>query len=120
MKVVVITGSRNWTDRDAIARVLEGADVAILGDCPTGADRIAREICDARGTRYRVHFAEWDMRGRMAGPERNARMVANAKGNAVAGHEVTVHAFPLPDSRGTWDCVRKAKAAGLAVEVHRP
>jgi hypothetical protein len=28
-------------------------------------------------------------------------------------------AFPTPSSRGTWDMVRRATAAGIEVEVHR-
>lgn len=44
MKVAVVTGSRTWQNRAAIAYCLEGAELLIVGDCPTGADAIALEI----------------------------------------------------------------------------
>lgn len=48
----------------------------------------------------------------LAGHARNQDMVN-------AGARLLV-AFPLPGSRGTWDCVRRAKAAGIEVRVIRP
>lgn len=45
----------------------------------------------------------------MAGPIRNQAMVD------LGAHLVL--AFPLPESRGTWQCVSAARSAGLVVEV---
>jgi hypothetical protein len=47
MKTVVITGSRDWADRNAIAVVLRGADRLVVGDCRSGADAIALGIAFA-------------------------------------------------------------------------
>jgi hypothetical protein len=85
------------------------AVVVVHGHCPTGADHWAdlwaSETLDPEVSVER-HPADWS-RGKRGGPERNARMVA-------AGADVCL-AFPLPGSRGTVDCMRKAQAAGIPV-----
>ena len=44
-----------------------------------------------------------------AGPRRNSRML-DEKPDLVL-------AFPGPDSRGTWDCIKQAVARGIRVEI---
>lgn len=114
-RVVLVTGSRDWTDEAAIARALEGATLVIHGGSG-GADRIADDWARAEGVKREVFRADWARHGSRAGPRRNQAMVDFAcalRTNA----SVEVHAFPLPGSRGTWDCVRRARAAGLVVHV---
>jgi hypothetical protein len=50
--------------------------------------------------------AEWDKRGRIAGPVRNALMLDVGKPDLVV---------VFPGGRGTADCVRQARAAGVQV-----
>ena len=58
-----------------------------------------------------THPADWSTHGRAAGPIRNQQMVDR-------GADICL-AFPTSSSIGTWDCVRRAKAAGIPVEIHK-
>ncbi len=112
---VLVTGSRHWSDRDAIERGLrsvgdEPSAVLVHGAAP-GADTIAAEVATAMGWDVEAHPADWDAHGKAAGPRRNQEMVD-------AGAD-TCLAFPLPESRGTWDCLRRAERAGIRVIVCR-
>ncbi len=49
--------------------------------------------------------ADWDRLGKAAGPVRNQAMVTSGGDLGVA--------FPHPDSRGTWDCVDRMRAAKI-------
>lgn len=118
---VLVTGSRDWTDRRAVWFAIfnqyldcdNPADFTVVhGDCPTGADRIAHEFCawqPLRVTEER-HPADWDVHGKAAGPLRNQVMVD-------LGADICL-AFPLGDSRGTRDCMRRAQAAGIPIINH--
>jgi hypothetical protein len=113
MTRILVTGSRNWTDPDVITRILDFAlqhqtTLSILvGDCPTGVDRITFDwaaVNEVPVTRYEAHWLE---EGRAAGPLRNQRMVDARPHVCIA--------FPLGESRGTRDCVKRAEAAGIKV-----
>jgi hypothetical protein len=110
---VMVTGGRDWTDRKAIwlqLNTVKAPDVTlVVGDCPTGADAIAIQLCPALGWGLEQYFADWNGRGKKAGPERNQRMV-DSKPDLV-------FAFPTERSKGTWDAVRRARAAGIEVNV---
>lgn len=127
---ILITGSRNWVDRDKVfiplAIQVTGVDHAtIVHGGATGADGIAAEFA-ARHPRCTAeeHMAQWDRpcdtgcfhrpRHRdgvpycpLAGLYRNQQMVD-------LGADVCL-AFPLGESRGTRDCMRRAKRAGIPV-----
>jgi hypothetical protein len=117
-KRIIVTGSRDWPDRRGVWRALYeqalGAQsvTVVHGDCPTGADRYAREWCaeakysDCPVTEER-HPADWDRHGKSAGPIRNNEMVA-------LGADVVL-AFPLGASRGTRGCMRAADESGIPV-----
>lgn len=115
---VIVTGSRRWSDADAVgAALLEAWDealqagfdgiVVVHGACPTGADAMAAAWAAANGVSAEGWIAEWELQGRAAGPLRNQHMVA-------AGAAVCL-AFPLGRSAGTRDCMRRAVAAGIPV-----
>lgn len=130
---ILITGSRDWSDRAQLEWALGVAFkvfrpiVVVHGACETGADRIADEWAQRAGIAVDPFEADWDNCGPecrpghrrqrrdgsefcpAAGPRRNARMVA-------AGARYCL-AFVLPGSRGTQDCIRRAEAAGIP--VHR-
>lgn len=111
---VLVTGSRDYTDTESMALALaaiqheERSMVLVHGDA-RGADRAAAHAARSLGWATEAHPADWS-RGRGAGPARNQHMVD-------LGADLCL-AFPLPGSRGTWDCVRRAKAAGIPVHVH--
>ena len=141
---VIVTGSRTWPSENIVWEALafalcenlpDGGTVTVVhGACPTGADHFAHTWftlpVDAEYvTVEEPHPADWancapecrhpksHRRGRVycpaAGHRRNAEMVA-------LGADLVL-AFPLPGprtrSRGTWDCVKRARAAGIPVEV---
>ena len=112
---ILITGSRNWNDRqairDAIAEHAEPAwDVTVIHGCAPGADEHANWVALELGLGIEAHPAQWSQHGKKAGPIRNQQMVD-------AGADICL-AFPLGTSVGAWDCVRRAKAAGIPVKVH--
>lgn len=111
MITILVTGSRNLLDVGLVIEQLRRLrpDRVIVGDCPTGADRIARDWCKRTDVTVEVYRADWSREGRSAGPLRNAAMVRRAKELGA-----TVLAFPR-NGRGTADCIRKARAAGLTV-----
>lgn len=121
MRVVLVTGSRGWTDartiRDALAA--EEPDLVVAGGA-RGADSIAER--EARGLGVHVARVEalWPKLG--AGHARNHAMVCLARVLARGGARVTVLAFmdlrnPTP---GTSDCLRRARRAELRTRLIEP
>ena len=114
---IMVTGSRHHTDDDLIWATLDdivdgfagNKNVVLIEGGAPGADKIAHYWAIARG--YDVHTfpADWTRFGRAAGPLRNQQMVDQ--------HPDYVAAFPLDDSRGTWDAVRRAKSAGIPTRI---
>jgi hypothetical protein len=119
---VLVTGSREWTDYDAVADALNlelmvaeflGEDMVVVhGKARRGADPMADRWARAAGPRVQPeeHPAEWDLYGKSAGHRRNAVMVAR-------GADVCL-AFPLGESRGTRGCMKLAEKAGIQVVNH--
>lgn len=112
---VLVTGSRNWTDSAVVkAQLTDLASrrrehMTLVHGAAKGADTIAASLADHMGWDVEAFPAEWDRFGRRAGPVRNQLMVDH-------GADICL-VFPLPDSRGTWDCVRRAKAAGIPLVI---
>lgn len=111
---ILVTGSRRWWDRWALWRRLDqlleqhGALTVVHGGAP-GLDDLARQWAELRGQDEECHAANWSTWGKRAGPMRNAGMVQ-------AGAALCL-AFPDPDSKGTWDCVRRARETEIPTEV---
>ncbi|MET0410393.1 MAG: SLOG family protein [Polyangiaceae bacterium] len=120
MRIVVVTGSRNWADRAAIERVLAGADALIVGDCPTGADAIALEVARAWDIIPHVHRADWERFPKAAGPMRNENIARDAASERAHHMFVECHAFPLGESRGTRNCIDELRRQGFEVVIHEP
>ncbi len=119
MRVVVITGSRDWTDRAPIERALEGAEQLLHG-WASGADTIAHEIMSARGIKpktFPVPPGRWRQIGGRAGPERNEAMAKYAAQLIAEGHDVHCYAFPL-DGPGTPNCIGLMRKYGVPVTVY--
>jgi hypothetical protein len=82
---ILITGSRTWTDRGVINAALRdaykgctdiGEDVLMInGDCPQGADAIAKEIWLKHNLPIELYPADWGTYGKRAGFIRNKQMV---------------------------------------------
>ena len=111
---ILVTGSREWTDDFTIYKALKAytkqykpSEITVVhGDHWTGADALADRAARRLGMQVEPHPADWG-RGRRAGPERNSRMVE-------AGADICL-GFPEALSRGTLDCMTKARDAGITV-----
>lgn len=130
---VLITGSRDYTNLSAILRDMRELDhdarsdhssgrhvgerlTIIHGRAKTGADMLARRVANILGANLWEIPAEWDYyrwalnNPKAAGHIRNAEMLTEYLPDMV-------YAYPLPQSRGTWNCVRLARAMGIPVIV---
>lgn len=124
--MLLITGERDWTDRDQvwqeISDELVGWDIArgevmlSLGDCPTGVDKFALEWAENYGCPYIMHRAEWGKHGNAAGPMRNGRMVAAAAEHTGSRAGIAFWSGKTARS-GTLDCMSQATAAGIYVRI---
>lgn len=109
---IIVTGGRDYADQNAVARTLQalwnplqpGKPTLVHGGAP-GADQIAHQYARAHGWEVEVHYANWELHGRGAGPIRNQKM-ANAGGDLC---------IAFPGGRGTADMVRRAEEAGIPV-----
>lgn len=124
---VLVTGGRDWTDRNVLGEALweathsadsvyEEFHMTVVHGAAKGADELAGEWCKTTGkvlwlrvTEER-HPADWDAHGKAAGPIRNSAM-------AKLGADLCL-AFPTAQSIGTWDMVRKAHAAGIHARIY--
>ena len=108
---VLVCGSRNWYDTDAISSRLSQLhkSTIIIHGAARGADTIARAYAIRFGLRQVAVPAKWEEHGRSAGPIRN-RFMLDMKPDLVI-------AFHLGDSPGTWDCINEARRRGIPVEV---
>lgn len=132
---LLATGSRNWRDRPVIRAALHavlsgpepqaaGAVVLVHGgqvstDPVTGerygADYLVGEEFPAvaaalgLGHTVEVHRADWKRYGNGAGPRRNKLMVARGANHCLG--------FPIGESRGTFDCLRRVEKAGIPITV---
>lgn len=113
---VLVTGSRDWDDREAIRDEVEriwrehGPFTLVHGDCPTGADAIADDLF----TRHHIDQrsierfpADWAAHGKRAGYLRNKAMIDSRPDLVLA--------FIRNESRGASMTVKLAEAAGIPV-----
>lgn len=121
---VLVSGDRNWSDRARLFRELDArrADIdLIIEGCADGADMMAGDHSaegarDAGWARLRgvpaLHFpvtkADWKLKGRSAGPQRNRQMLVEGKPDLV----IAFH-NDIAKSRGTADMLRQARKAGV-------
>lgn len=112
---VLVTGSRRWSDVQALEGALLavwhditqlGGDMVVVHGNARGADRLADAWARRNTIPVERHPADWSL-GRRAGPLRNQAMVN------LGAHLVL--AFPAGAATGTRDCMRRARAAGIEV-----
>lgn len=125
---VLVTGGRDYTDRDTVARVLahlqdfyifgvEPEEIVLVhGDCKRfrddktfdpdrSLDQLAAQEAADLGWQTEPHPADWSLYGANAGPIRNKHMVSLGANYLIA----------FPGGEGTANCRRLAKAAGIPV-----
>ncbi|APQ42224.1 DprA-like DNA processing chain A [Mycobacterium phage MrMagoo] len=130
---VLITGSRDWADHHAVEfalrNELEGhGEILILnGMCPSGADFHAHRWYLNHSSKWvaeKEFPADWgrDCTGscyhkpRFKNGQRYCPIAGHLRNQAMVdfGADVCL-AFPLKDSRGTYDCMKRAKKADIPV-----
>jgi hypothetical protein len=110
MRVVVVTGGRNYENERAVDKTLSflNPDLVLVGDA-FGLDRLVRIWCVQNDTRYQVYNADWGLHGLAAGPIRNKKMLQDAN----KFDKVIVVGFP--GGKGTKNCLNTAKQMGLLI-----
>lgn len=117
---VIVTGSRGFGDSAAIKRELEKLPLGttiVHGDCPSGADALARyhvvraNLNSPSRFAEERHHADWHQHGKRAGYLRNAEM-------AALGADLCL-AFWDGESRGTKHMIECAERAGILVRIVR-
>ena len=113
---VMISGSRDYANLEKVFAVLNAVHqespitLLIHGDAK-GADSLADSWAIEHKVERDPHPANWYPDGktldRCAGVKRNSDMV-NLKPDLLI-------AFPLPQSKGTWDAVKKAEKARIKI-----
>lgn len=125
---LLITGSRYLKDCEFVWMPLwhmihkHESMIVVHGDCPTGADKFAKDWVYLDGQQWNqssprstverlvlaeAYPAQWNVRGKAAGPIRNQQMVNLGADSCFA--------FPTAESRGTYDCMARAFSAGIPV-----
>lgn len=137
---ILVTGSRSWTDtatiHDALLNACYDATqvfdrdircVIVHGDCPKGADAIAKQWAEDHGILHEPHPADWAARCSEICLLTTHRKTHPRHGEYCphAGHlrnqfmvdlgADIVLAFHRAGSRGTADCISRAKKAGMPV-----
>lgn len=115
----LFTGDRHFHpiyDRaiDTIILKFHEGDEILVGDCPTGVDKIVREAYEfhrlkKKGISLHVEKADWKEHGKAAGPIRNQKMIDRKPDYVIALH------VDLESSKGTKDCAKRAEKENLKV-----
>jgi hypothetical protein len=109
---IIVCGGRDYAYRDHVFRVLDkihvlrGISEIIQGECPTGADKFAREWAVNMGQEPTRCPARWDLYGKRAGPLRN-RYMLTLKPDGVVAFDT--------GGPGTRDMITAAQEAGVPV-----
>lgn len=116
--VVIVTGSEEWTDRQAMSVRLSRypSGTLVIHGGARGADTMADKIALDLDFRVLKELYFGDL-GKLGGPKRNELLVDLGCTYQRHGYIVTIEAFPTPGCSGTWDCVRRGRDAELQVEV---
>lgn len=123
---VLVCGSRDWADVKVIEREfkkLPAGTTIIHGACPTGADAIADKLAMKLGFKIKRYPADWDGElaatgsAKAAGPKRNSKMIREEHRGGEPINFGLAFTSDLSRSRGTKDCVERAKKAGIKVEI---
>ena len=111
-EVVLICGSRDWSDPEPIRAAISAlpAGTTVLTGGAQGADAIAERLARQRGDlAVRVMPADWARHGRRAGPMRNLAMLDQRRDRVLA--------FRRPGSPGTAQTIGEARRRGIPVQV---
>ncbi len=120
-KIVLFSGSRNWTDMPSVMSTIEEVflryltDLLLLQGGAAGLDYIVREYALGRGLPCITMNAAWDAHGRAAGPIRNNWMT---RFRPVESH--LFYSDLHKKSRGTWHMEQTLQKERLSYAVYGP
>jgi hypothetical protein len=114
----MITGSRKWTDEEAIEQYLKwyhAPTTTLIHGAAKGADLLAARIGRRLGFKIEAYPADWKRQpdgtyDKGAGLKRNQDMV-----NSLTPGVDEVLAFNLNNSHGTADAIRRANKRGIKI-----
>ena len=111
---LMVTGSRTWTDGEAIALELQFIakkykNVVLVSGHAIGADRIAEAVATDLGWVIEIHEPDWTLNGKSAGFKRNTAMLESDVQAVLAFHK--------DGSSGTADAIKKAKERKIPTRV---
>lgn len=117
--LVLVTGSRDWNNKDIIQKAIEEVEEKldapyklIHGNCK-GADKLtATFVKDRKGWKIQTFIADWEGDGKKAGPLRNKRMVDEGPDFAI------VLCNDLKTSKGTKDCWKRVAKAEIDYKIY--
>ena len=119
MFYVLVSGKRDFTDYDRFCEVLDKSlkdisdEIEIVEGGARGTDALAKRYAVEHGIKCHEFSALWDMHGMAAGPIRNFEMV-----KFISEKKCKAVFFWDGKSKGTGDCLKKARKAGIKCEVH--
>lgn len=108
MRKVLVSGGRDYQNREILFRVLDASHAGtpidqIIHGAARGADTLAQQWADDRGVRCLQFPADWKKDGKAAGPIRNRRMLLEEPDLVIC----------FPGGRGTADMRKAAHKAGV-------
>jgi predicted Rossmann fold nucleotide-binding protein DprA/Smf involved in DNA uptake len=114
MRVVGIVGSRHWEDYDAFRAQLPDLSAydTIVSGGQYGVDDMAERL--ARDLRKRITVYSAD-----APDTKSFTQAAHERNQKIVDAADALIAFPGPNSKGTWDTVRRAKEKGIPVFMRK-
>ena len=137
MKAIAITGARDFADTRAVVTAIDATVARFLkndpeekirlyvGDCPTGADRIATAHWNFMHKIYGkplIFVADWKNLGSSAGPARNKKMIDYRPDILLAFTKVCVKQdCPRKPANhpthGTWSTMKFAEKASVETQI---
>ena len=119
MFYVLISGKRDFENYNQFCKILDESlkdisdDIVIVEGGARGTDALAKHYANTHGIQCQEFPALWAANGRAAGPIRNSEMV-----KFVSSKDSKAIFFWDGKSKGTDDCLKKAKKAGIVCEVY--
>jgi hypothetical protein len=123
--IVVVTGSRTWTDESKIKHVMldltveaemKGEKLTLIhGNAPKGADRMCAKWAENFGAKVIPEPADWNKDGHFnkgAGFERNILMLEKYKPDFLVAFRAQ------GKSNGTDHCCKEARKRGIDVRTY--